>query len=146
MSMPSGTRPLLIGSLGQPVAKIGQMPYLGPLESAAGPAGAGGHDPGGPAEGRPAEDSPPAEDGRPAEDGPPAEDGRQYNSAHRLRALWNSLAVPAQLGGAVTGLGGPVLLVDDRLETGWTMTVAARLLRETGAAAVLPLVLAVTTG
>ena len=39
-----------------------------------------------------------------------------------------------------------MLLVDDRLETGWTMTVAARLLRETGAAAVLPLVLAVTPG
>ena len=39
----------------------------------------------------------------------------------------------------MTGLGGPVLLVDDRLETGWTMTVAARLLREAGAARVLPL-------
>jgi ATP-dependent DNA helicase RecQ len=38
------------------------------------------------------------------------------------------------------------LLVDDRLETGWTMTVAARLLREARATAVLPLVLAVTTG
>ena len=43
----------------------------------------------------------------------------------------------------MAGLGGPVLLVDDRVETGWTMTVAARLLREAGAAAVLPLVLAV---
>ncbi len=39
-------------------------------------------------------------------------------------------------------LGGPVLLVDDRIETGWTMTVAAKLLREAGAAAVLPLALA----
>ncbi len=146
ITLPSRTRPLLIRSLGERIAGIGQLPYLGALEYAAGAAGAGGHDPGGPAEGRPAEDSPPAEDGRPAEDGPPAEDGRQYNSAHRLRALWHSLAVPAQLGGAVAGLGGPVLLVDDRLETGWTMTVAARLLRETGAAAVLPLVLAVTTG
>ena len=95
--------------------------------------------------------SPPAEDGRPAETAPRRtaawpRTARQYNSAHRLRALWDSLAVPEQLGGAVAGLGGPVLLVDDRLETGWTMTVAARLLRETGAAAVLPLVLAVTTG
>ena len=35
-----------------------------------------------------------------------------------------------------------MLLVDDRIETGWTMTVAAKLLREAGAAAVLPLVLA----
>jgi ATP-dependent DNA helicase RecQ len=35
-----------------------------------------------------------------------------------------------------------VLVVDDRIETGWTMTVAARLLREAGASAVLPLALA----
>ena len=42
--------------------------------------------------------------------------------------------------------GGPVLLIDDRMESGWTMTVAARLLRQAGAPAVLPLVLAVTTG
>ena len=68
---------------------------------------------------------------------------RQYNSAQRLAALWHELTVPGSLGGEVAGLGGPVLLVDDRVETGWTMTVAARLLREAGAAAVLPLVLAV---
>ena len=36
---------------------------------------------------------------------------------------------------------GPVLLVDARLRSGWTMTVAAALLREAGASAVLPLVL-----
>jgi ATP-dependent DNA helicase RecQ len=39
-----------------------------------------------------------------------------------------------------------VLLVDDRIETGWTMTVATKLLREAGATAVLPLALAVTSG
>jgi ATP-dependent DNA helicase RecQ len=39
-------------------------------------------------------------------------------------------------------LDAPVLLVDDRVETGWTMTVAAMRLREAGAMAVLPLVLA----
>ena len=33
---------------------------------------------------------------------------------------------------------GPVLLVDDVIDSGWTMTVAARLLRRAGAAAVLP--------
>jgi ATP-dependent DNA helicase RecQ len=38
-----------------------------------------------------------------------------------------------------------VLLVDDRIETGWTMTVAARLLREAGASAALPLALAVAS-
>ena len=47
---------------------------------------------------------------------------------------------------ALAALGGPVLLVDDRIDTGWTMTVAARLLREAGAAGVLPLALAVAAG
>jgi ATP-dependent DNA helicase RecQ len=35
---------------------------------------------------------------------------------------------------------GPVLLVDDSYRTGWTMTVAASLLQQAGASAVLPLV------
>jgi ATP-dependent DNA helicase RecQ len=37
-------------------------------------------------------------------------------------------------------------VVDDRIETGWTMTVAARLLREAGATAALPFALAASTG
>jgi ATP-dependent DNA helicase RecQ len=41
---------------------------------------------------------------------------------------------------------GPVLLVDDQIDTGWTMTVAAMLLRDAGAPGVLPLALAVATG
>ncbi|MET0741678.1 MAG: RecQ family ATP-dependent DNA helicase [Candidatus Nanopelagicales bacterium] len=36
---------------------------------------------------------------------------------------------------------GPLLLVDDSYRTGWTVTVAAALLRDAGATAVLPLVL-----
>jgi ATP-dependent DNA helicase RecQ len=36
--------------------------------------------------------------------------------------------------------GGPLLLVDDTYRSGWTMTVAAALLREAGATAVMPLV------
>jgi ATP-dependent DNA helicase RecQ len=71
--------------------------------------------------------------------------GRQYNSAQRLAALWRTLAVPGELGTALAGFGQPVLLVDDRIGTGWTMTVGAKLLREGGAAAVLPFALAVTT-
>jgi ATP-dependent DNA helicase RecQ len=67
----------------------------------------------------------------------------QDNSAQRLRAVWDGMSVPAPVRDAVTASGGPVLLVDDRIDTGWTMTVAARLLREAGAPAVLPLVLAV---
>jgi ATP-dependent DNA helicase RecQ len=40
---------------------------------------------------------------------------------------------------------GPVFLVDDVVDSRWTMTVVAALLREAGAAAVLPLALAVAT-
>ena len=54
--------------------------------------------------------------------------------------------MPDDVRDAVGGLDGPVLVVDDRIETGWTMTVATRLLRQAGAPAVLPLVLAVTAG
>jgi ATP-dependent DNA helicase RecQ len=71
--------------------------------------------------------------------------GRQHNSAQRLAALWRTLAVPDPVHSALAGLDGPVLLVDDRVDTGWTMTVAAKLLRERGAPAVLPFALAVTT-
>jgi ATP-dependent DNA helicase RecQ len=71
---------------------------------------------------------------------------RRHNSAQRLRTVWEALTVPEPLGQAVADAGGPVLLIDDRIESGWTMTVAARLLRQAGAPAVLPLVLAVTTG
>jgi ATP-dependent DNA helicase RecQ len=66
---------------------------------------------------------------------------RRHNSAQRVRTLWTAMAVPPGL----DGVGGPVLLVDDRVDTGWTMTVAAKLLREAGAPAVLPLALAVTS-
>ncbi len=67
---------------------------------------------------------------------------RQFNSAQRLRTLWRDLVLPEPLAESVAQLTGPVLLVDDRIETGWTMTVAAKLLREAGAPAVLPFALA----
>ena len=38
-----------------------------------------------------------------------------------------------------------MLLVDDRIDTGWTMTLAAALIRHAGAPAVLPLALATTS-
>ncbi|MFE0044885.1 RecQ family ATP-dependent DNA helicase [Streptomyces albireticuli] len=65
------------------------------------------------------------------------------NSAQRLRALDGALTVPAPLAAALAEAGGPVLLVDDLSDTGWTLAVAARLLRRAGAREVLPLVLAV---
>ena len=63
------------------------------------------------------------------------------NSAHRLRNVWGAFA--ADLGRPDPAeLAGPVLVLDDVLDSGWTMTVAADLLREAGAGPVLPLVLA----
>jgi ATP-dependent DNA helicase RecQ len=70
---------------------------------------------------------------------------RQHNSAMRLRSLWNAFAIPGDLRDALAQNDGPILLVDDRIDTGWTVTVAAKLLREAGAPAVLPLVLATPT-
>jgi len=67
--------------------------------------------------------------------GPRGEPGG--NSAFRLAGVWerfdaSSLELPA----------GPVLLVDDLVDSRWTMTVAAREVRRAGATAVLPFVLA----
>ncbi|ARP72700.1 ATP-dependent DNA helicase RecQ [Streptomyces pluripotens] len=65
------------------------------------------------------------------------------NSAQRLKALDGALVVPPALVSVLAEVQGPILLVDDRTETGWTLAVAARLLRRSGAQGVLPLVLAV---
>ncbi|MFD8822796.1 RecQ family ATP-dependent DNA helicase [Streptomyces sp. NPDC059605] len=65
------------------------------------------------------------------------------NSAQRVRALHEALTVEPGLADALASTGGPVLLVDDLADTGWTLAVAARLLRRAGAQGVFPLVLAV---
>jgi len=70
---------------------------------------------------------------------------RQANSARRLAQVWRSLRLGPELGERLAEVGGPVLLVDDRVDTGWTMTVAAKLLRDAGVPAVLPFALATTT-
>jgi ATP-dependent DNA helicase RecQ len=112
VTMPSRTRPLLIGSLGQRIAAIGRLTYLGAL-------------------------------GYATQEGPGP---RRHNSAQRLASLWRSLVIPDDLRAALEGSDGPVLLVDDQIDTGWTMTVATALLRDAGAPAVLPLALATITG
>ncbi|MHA7134903.1 RecQ family ATP-dependent DNA helicase [Oerskovia turbata] len=65
------------------------------------------------------------------------------NSAMRLAGvverLQLELSAPARAGLA----GRRILLVDDYTDSGWTLTVAARLLRQAGAAAVYPFVLGV---
>jgi ATP-dependent DNA helicase RecQ len=71
--------------------------------------------------------------------GPPP---RRANSAQRLADLWRRLALPDGVRAELSTVDGPVLLVDDVLDTGWTMTLAARLLRQAGAPTVLPFTLA----
>ncbi|MER6997430.1 RecQ family ATP-dependent DNA helicase [Streptomyces sp. NPDC000410] len=65
------------------------------------------------------------------------------NSAQRVRGLHDALVVPPALAQAIDSAGGPVLLVDDLSDSGWTLAVATRLLRRAGAEGVFPLVLAV---
>ncbi|MDO5051264.1 MAG: RecQ family ATP-dependent DNA helicase [Pseudoclavibacter sp.] len=66
--------------------------------------------------------------------------GHGGNSAHRLAGVWNAFEVPEPMRELLPA--GPVLLVDDRADSRWTLAVAGRALRRAGAPAVLPLVLA----
>jgi ATP-dependent DNA helicase RecQ len=69
--------------------------------------------------------------------------GRGGNSAYRLAGVWDRLVVGPELGAALGGLNGQaVMLIDDLADSRWTLTVAGRALRQAGAGAVLPLVLA----
>jgi ATP-dependent DNA helicase RecQ len=101
------------------LARLGRLPYLGALDPVAGgPAGS----PGG-------------------------------NSAYRLAAVWGRFAVDEGIRGAFEGIDehadgtpsavgrSPVLLVDDLADSRWTLTVAARALREAGSGPVLPFTL-----
>jgi ATP-dependent DNA helicase RecQ len=123
VTLPSRARPQLVASLGEQIAAIGRLPYAGALEYAAG----------GP---------PSSSDHSSSEHSSLQPRSGQHNSAQRLAAVWAAMLVPDAVQAAVTGLAGPVLVVDDRMETGWTMTVAAKLIRDAGAPAVLPFVLA----
>jgi ATP-dependent DNA helicase RecQ len=69
--------------------------------------------------------------------------GHRGNSAQRVRALHEAFQVPPALAAALSEVDGPVLLVDDLVDSGWTMVLAGRALRQAGAPAVLPLALAV---
>jgi len=112
VTLPSRSRPALIESLGQRIATIGRLPYLGALEYRSFP----------------------------------GTDRGFHNSAQRLASVWDVFAVPDALRNALADQEGPVLVIDDRVDSGWTMTVVAKTLREAGAPAVLPLVLAISTG
>ena len=64
------------------------------------------------------------------------------NSAFRLAGVWGRLAVGPQMMEQISLLNGPVLLVDDVVDSRWTMTVACVALRQAGAEGVLPFALA----
>ena len=72
------------------------------------------------------------------EDSP--EQKEMANSAHQAANVWKSLAVVG------TPPTGPVLLVDDIVDSRWTMTVAAYKLRESGSGEVVPLALSLVAG
>ena len=113
VAMPSRTRPQLVGSFAEGIARIGRLPFLGSLEHARGGPTAG---PGG-------------------------------NSAYRLGSVYGRFAVPEAMAQMLrtapdAGRHGPVLLVDDLVDSRWSLAEAARVLREAGAQGVLPLALA----
>ena len=62
------------------------------------------------------------------------------NSTQQARNIDGSLAVRTQVTQVLPV--GPVLLVDDMIDSGWTFTVAAWLLRSSGGGEVFPLALA----
>ncbi len=108
VTMPSLSRPSLVASVGEHLARLGRLEHLGALtlttpEPTSGPGG---------------------------------------NSAFRLAAVHDRFAVSAALAERLAGLAGPVLLVDDLIDSRWTMTIAGGLLRRAGASAVLPFALA----
>ncbi len=68
------------------------------------------------------------------------------NSAFRIAELWDRFVVTEELAAAIAALdGAPILLVDDEIDTRWTVTLAGRALRRHGAGPVLPLALALVT-
>jgi ATP-dependent DNA helicase RecQ len=73
--------------------------------------------------------------------GPPGQ-GAASNSVQRLAAVYDAFVADPELSGALSQVSAPVLLVDDVVNSGWTMTVAARQLRRAGAPAILPFALA----
>jgi ATP-dependent DNA helicase RecQ len=106
VAVPSGRRPQLVSTLGERLAAVGRLQWLGALSS-----------------------------------GNASVSASRTNSAQRVRALFGAFAVTSELAGALRD-HPVVLLVDDLVDTGWTMALAARELRLAGAADVLPFSLA----
>jgi ATP-dependent DNA helicase RecQ len=115
VTIASWRRPRLVVSLGERIGAVGRLPLLGTVEYA---------DPDGGLAGR-----------RPT--------AGRVNSARRVLAVHDAFVIPRGLAERLGRAEGPVLLVDDLVDSGWTMAIVARQLRRAGAPAVLPFALAV---
>jgi ATP-dependent DNA helicase RecQ len=128
--MPSSTHPLLVASLAEALSSVGRIPLLGSLSSTRqepGPgAGAGADGP-----------------GEVTYQVPRAPGERGGNSVYRLADVWRAFEVGPSLATTLAEQHGPVLLVDDLIDSRWSMTVAGRVLRAAGADSVLPFALAI---
>ena len=51
------------------------------------------------------------------------------NSARRVASLWHRFTVTGELASHLSTVDGPVLLIDDYADTGWTATIEAERLR-----------------
>jgi ATP-dependent DNA helicase RecQ len=108
-AVPSTRRPVLVRTLGERLAAIGRLEWLGVLDL----------------------------------DVSRHRTASRTNSARRVQALHGSFVVTAAQSAVISRLDDPVvLLVDDIVDTGWTMALAGRELRAAGAAGVLPFALA----
>jgi len=66
------------------------------------------------------------------------------NNARRVAALYDGFAVSNELEAECRATSDAILLVDDLVDSGWTMALAARALRLAGGANVMPFALATT--
>ncbi|MCG7305532.1 RecQ family ATP-dependent DNA helicase [Pseudoglutamicibacter albus] len=75
--------------------------------------------------------------------GAPPRSGPGGNSAYRFADVRDAFVVPSAMGEAVASAPGPLLLVDDVVDSRWSITSATATLRQAGAPGVLPFALAV---
>ena len=75
-----------------------------------------------------------------------AAQARQSNSARQVASLYNAFTISLETCAPNRVQQGAILLLDDFVDSGWTMTLAARALRRAGAAAVVPFALATVVG
>lgn len=130
VAMPSSTHPLLVASLAEALSSVGRIPLLGTLSSTRQEPGSGA---GAGADGP----------GEITHQVPRAPGERGGNSVYRLAGVWRAFEVGPSLATALAEQHGPVLLVDDLIDSRWSMTVAGRVLRAAGAHSVLPFALAI---